>query len=146
MRKKKKRKKKANTSIKIQRKKEEANTWCLVTEKEKKKQQTKSNVRGIFVSSFSWASPSLWWVRVENTWPHHKIFHFPSQKKPTKTSFSSLFSSKFSILPKILPNKHTLKVRSCFFLGVEWLVRKGMRLDALKERGDWNSNFFICLP
>ena len=41
--------------------------------------------------------------------PHHFLSLPPPNQTTTKNAISPLFSPQFFILPKILPNKHTLK-------------------------------------
>ena len=63
------------------------------------------------------------------------FFSLPSNETLTKTSFSPPFSPKFFILPKIPPNKHTLRV--CL---VEWIlgrIEKKMRENEDEKLFKW---------
>ena len=53
---------------------------------------------------------TFWWVWGENTQAHPFFSTSPPNQTPLKTSFSPLFSPKFSIFLKISPNKHTLSL------------------------------------
>ena len=53
---------------------------------------------------------TFWWAWGENTQAHPFFSTPPPNQTPLKTSFSPLFSPKFSIFLKISPNKHTLSL------------------------------------
>ena len=53
---------------------------------------------------------TFWWAWGENTQAHPFFSTPPPNQTPLKTSFSPLFSPKFSIFLKISPNKYTLSL------------------------------------
>ena len=73
-----------------------------------------------FSPSFSlhFGEIELWWAQRENSWAP-PLFSPPPPliQTPISPIFSPIFHSFFSILPKIHPSKHSLKVTI-----VEWII------------------------
>ena len=98
----------------MKKKKNLETTWTLIEKEEEEEEKlAKKNVHRHFRH---FGEKHFWWVRGENTQdPPHFFFTPSSNQTPIKTTFSSLFSLKFSILFKISPNKHTLSLTGLFF-------------------------------
>ena len=67
----------------------------------------------LFSPQFSpyFGEKAFWWVQGENIRAYHFFSLFPPNQTITKNAIFPLFFPQFSILLKIPPNKHTLKVR-----------------------------------
>ena len=130
---------KANMSIQNQRKKKRSQRMML-SNRERKHQRKKKAVdkvqhEGYFCQLIYMSFP---FPLVGPDRKHMAPWQNFPLPLPTKHQLKLLYF-QFSLLNFLSSLKsfqtNTLRVGSCFFLGVEWLVRKGMRLDALKEGG-----------
>ena len=102
---------------------------------------------------------TFWWAWGENTQAHPFFSTPPPNQTPLKTSFSPLFSPKFSIFLKISPNKHTLSLIPSLQIPIfqhpksppHHIFKKGCGNEHHKVPGNNNffllfsDNFFFCL-